>query len=201
MTYLYLLPFKDKKYFKLGISKNLDIRVKNHYNTYDLDLEKSLIVSAKESVFILSLEQELLLILEDAEYPNYYDGYTEVRFMKDFEKALNYIRSKDDVLGFQITEYNNPKFEIKSVKKRLGERNKFTDKHMVVLMRVIKRSKIHKSEIANWLKITESEYYEIEKKGFDDDVKRDVIKLLSNKCDDTRLKYELLKILEEINTV
>lgn len=201
MTYLYLLPFKDGIHFKLGISKSLEKRIKQHENNFDLDLDKALIVSANESVFILSLEKELLLMLEDSIYPNYYDGYTEVRFMKDFEKALNYIKSKDDFLGFQITDYNNPEFKIKQVKKRTHDRIKYIDKHMVVLMRVIKSVKIEKSEIANWLKIPESEYYEIERKGFDNDIKRDLIKLLSDNFNNIEygLKYELLKILEEIN--
>lgn len=206
MTYLYLLPFKDGVHFKLGISVSLEKRIKQHENNFDLDLDKALIVSANESVFILSLEKELLLMLEDSIYPSYYDGYTEVRFMKDFEKALNYIKSKDDFLGFQITDYNNPEFEIKQVKKRMHDRIKYTDKHMVVLTRIFKKIKLQRIEIANYLKITESEYYEIEKKGFDNNTKRKVIKFLYYKVNDIKYRRmqtdfyrDTLNILEELN--
>ena len=43
-NYLYILPFKDKKHFKIGISSNNHSRILHLNRLYDIDLENSFIV-------------------------------------------------------------------------------------------------------------------------------------------------------------
>lgn len=194
MTYLYLLPFKNKKYFKLGISKSLDCRITTHNNTYDLDLNNALVVSAKISVFILSLEQELLLKLDKTDFVTFCDGYTEVRSMQDFNKALDYIKSKDDVFEFKIEKYKNSKIKPKLNKDGVVVDRKHI-KHMSRIVNIRKQLNLTQSDISNWLNITLDEYEEIEKIGCESGVKKKILMLLIIECDCDWLKSELNSIL------
>lgn len=193
MTYLYLLPFKDGVHFKLGISKNLDIRVKNHANNFDLDLDNSLIVSAKKSVFITSLEQELLLKLDKTDFTSFCDGYTEIRYMQDFEKALGYIKSKDDVLGFKIEKYNI------IIKPKLNKEGVVVDrKHIKYMSRIVgirKQLNLTQNDISNWLNIALDEYEKIEKIGCESGIKKKILMLLIIECSCDWLKDELNNML------
>lgn len=203
MTYLYLLPFKDGVHFKLGISKTLDNRVENHNKTYDLDLDNILIVSSKTSIFILSLEQELLLMLDDPKYEKYLDGHTEIRLMKDFEKVLDYINSKDDFLGFKIEKYDGSKLKkiiykrnertykryakiVKEItknasqeRKRLIEKEKQEKiKYLSEIKEIRKELKLTEEQVSNWLNISLEEYKEIELNGCDSITKKKIVTFL-----------------------
>lgn len=177
MTYLYLLPFKDGVHFKLGISKSLDGRITTHNNNYELDLEKALIVYSNKSIFTLSLEQELLLILKDANYPQKIDGHTEIRLMQDFEKALDYIKSKSNFLGFKIENYDNS-----NINKIVKRENYYNIRYMGDLIHIRRKLKIKQKEVALFLGITEDEYKNIEIKGCESKIKKKIAMFLILEC-------------------
>lgn len=108
MTLLYLLPFKNGLYFKLGIMKDDREfnRVRNHDKSFSVDLENSYLVSSEERTGICLLERELLFLLKPleelpVEY-KYKDGYTEIRHIKDLDYVLNYINDKKKYFDIQI---------------------------------------------------------------------------------------------------
>lgn len=198
MTYLYLLPFKDGVHFKLGISKSLDGRISNHANNFDLDPNKGLYVTANKSVFILSLEQELLLLLEDPKYPHYCDGYTEIRLMKDFEKVLSYIDSKSDFLGFKIEEYN---IIIKSKRKKETIKNTLvkTEKaYLNPIERLRKELDISQVKISDHLNIKQYQYNRMERNSkLSDSMKTKVICFFITECNNHPYSRESLGISQK----
>lgn len=101
--YLYLIPFKDNKYFKIGIStKNFD-RVYKHLATYKADRDKCFIVTCKKGFYSI-LEKELLTALPTSKTDkfNNLDGYTEIRHIKHFQDAICIIKSKHKNLNVEI---------------------------------------------------------------------------------------------------
>jgi len=106
--YLYLLPFKDKKYFKIGISKNNFNRVYTHNRNYNIDFNKSLIITSVKKSAISILEKELLTIFEPVDIEKFknVDGYTEIRNIKYFNECLSIIKTKHPNLGLKIIKFN-----------------------------------------------------------------------------------------------
>lgn len=107
--YLYLLPFKNKKYFKIGISKNNYNRILHHNCTYDIDLNNALIVTSNKTNIIKALEIELLNILpqlNENEITSYIkkDGYTEIRSIKDWNECISIIKNKHSNLNLKLTD-------------------------------------------------------------------------------------------------
>jgi hypothetical protein len=108
---LYLLPFKDKAFFKFGITKNnisYD-RIKTLHYKYNFDLDNSFIVSSKKSRLIEIIEKEIKATY-DFKIPACYqgiDGATEIRPLVVLEKVLediNYKKSKQPSLEINITK-------------------------------------------------------------------------------------------------
>jgi hypothetical protein len=108
---LYLLPFKDKAFFKFGITKNnisYD-RIKTLHHKYNFDLDNSFIVSCKKNRLIEILEKEIKAT-HDFEIPTCYigiDGATEIRPLDILENILdniNYKKNKQPSLEINITK-------------------------------------------------------------------------------------------------
>ncbi|MEN9549081.1 MAG: hypothetical protein RIR12_1672 [Bacteroidota bacterium] len=102
--YLYLLPFLNSRFFKIGISTlNLN-RVYTHHKTYGIDFRKSLIISAPKSRTLKNLERHLLNVF-DEHCTQFYgmDGYREIRKIENFDSVLNEIKSQNKQLGLSIT--------------------------------------------------------------------------------------------------
>lgn len=103
-SYLYLLPLKSGKVFKIGISsKNLN-RINQHNSTYGIDLENSYIIQAQSKV-IRFLEIELLCLFPPCSIEEllYKDGYTEIREIVYLKEALKYILDKPKILNIEIS--------------------------------------------------------------------------------------------------
>lgn len=103
-NYIYILPFKDEKYFKIGISSNNLNRVNSHDNTYGIDKNKSLIFEGSKKV-IKALESSLLSICPPVDVFTGKDGHTEVREIKHLEYCLDFIKfyeSKGKIVNKEI---------------------------------------------------------------------------------------------------
>lgn len=126
-AYLYLLPFKDNKHFKIGISTGTFARVLKHDSTYGIDLESSLIVSCKKSSTISALETLLLNMFPISETIEYKDkdGYTEIRAMNHWQKALSEIDYLSDSLGLKMSTFNHV-FQEDFIKKKISIRRETT---------------------------------------------------------------------------
>jgi len=102
--FLYLAPFLNKKYFKLGISVNLNSRLKTHDRIYNLDYNKILVVEANKNKTISLIEQELKLIFPKANVGKV-NGYTEIIEMKYFNEVIEVINLKHKNLNIKIRKY------------------------------------------------------------------------------------------------
>jgi hypothetical protein len=95
MNYLYLLPFQDRKHFKIGISSNNFDRINHLNNLYQLDKEKCLMITSDKTTNIKILEKELLNIFENDECDEFStDGHTEIRNVKYLNECVDLIKSK-----------------------------------------------------------------------------------------------------------
>lgn len=108
-NYLYLLPFKNEKYFKIGISKDNINRIMHHHMSYGLDLENVYIIEADLPI-IQILEIELLhcfpkvkeLIGTDKS-----SGITEVREIKHLDETLEILNNKSKRLKISIKKFSS----------------------------------------------------------------------------------------------
>ncbi len=108
-NFLYLLPFENNKYFKIGISQNSLNRIYENNKNFKIDLEKSLIIEGKNRTVIKSLEYELLLILptpDVCDFPKN-SGHTEIRDICHREAALNLIKNKHQNLELNIKKLSD----------------------------------------------------------------------------------------------
>ena len=104
-SYLYLLPFKDKKHFKIGISSNNLNRIDKHNNTYGLIKEDCIIVTCEEDRHIKVLEKDLLSIFsENISDFSGLDGHTEIRSIENLKKSLDYIEHKSSYINFVVNK-------------------------------------------------------------------------------------------------
>lgn len=102
-NYLYILPFKDKLHFKLGVSSNNYNRIKVHNNTYGIDLSKSIIVESS-SRNIRTLERLLLILCKEIDSNPFVgkDGYTEIRSISYLGDCIRDLNEYKDRLGLTI---------------------------------------------------------------------------------------------------
>jgi hypothetical protein len=111
MNYLlYILPFKNEKHFKFGITRVQDLkRVKNINKIYTIDIDKSFIYRGHKDL-ISKIECRLKefehLIVED--YIGM-DGYTEIRNISELNNTINIIEQYDEfnLIKEPLKKYNN----------------------------------------------------------------------------------------------
>lgn len=116
--YLYILPFKDKKHFKIGISSNSYSRIIHLDKIYDIDLENSFIVHSKKRNISI-LEKELLTIFEQDDVDNFLsEGHTEIRNVKYLNECLELIRNKHQNLSYKIEKLNINQNDSQPTKKK-----------------------------------------------------------------------------------
>ena len=137
--FLYLLPFKDGKLFKIGFSSENFLRIHYLHEIYDFDPDKILIITANKNNTIKVLEKELLNTFEPEKLNKQYeflDGYTELRSMKYFKKSLRIIKSKYKSLGINIHEYKKLSIEYFPTKYSIFKENivgsHIFDKHQCI---------------------------------------------------------------------
>jgi len=91
---LYVLPFRNGKHFKFGITSVESLkRIKGLNKIYDIDIDKSFIYRGEKSV-ITSTESELK-IYEFLEVDDYIGlpGYTEIREVSELENTISIIEN------------------------------------------------------------------------------------------------------------
>lgn len=135
-SYLYILPFKDKKHFKIGISGNNFNRVYMHDNTYDIDLDKSITYHAKRST-VRSIENILLNTTKNIDNFSGLDGCTEVRSIEDLQSCMDILNDferkqlvvKKSIPQKPIKKYNyNKKITVRNYKKEVKNVKTFSYK-------------------------------------------------------------------------
>lgn len=112
-NYLYILPFKDKNHFKIGISSKNYTRIKHLDKLYSVNLDKSLIITAGKNSTIKILETELLTIFPKADIYKNTEGRTEIRDIKYLNECIDYIKQKHKNLKIKIHKYYKKIAEIK----------------------------------------------------------------------------------------
>ncbi|GEM_PF-1331260 len=146
-SYLYIMPFDDKKLIKIGVSSNTLARLNCHYKTYALNLENAYIIEGKTNRVIKALETELLSIFPPLGNLNESDGYTEIRKMKYLPEILSIIERKHPNLELKIKKYKDYKinkiYEVKTKKKRQNFRIFLSDYETLLKLRAFKVVKEH----------------------------------------------------------
>lgn len=106
---LYVLPFKNEKHFKFGISRQKKLeRIKDLHNIYEIDIDKSFFYTGSKEV-ITFIECELKKF-ESLEIDDYYGiaGYTEIRNISELEKTIKIIESYDkEIIRQDLKNYIN----------------------------------------------------------------------------------------------
>ncbi|MCG8882890.1 hypothetical protein G1L02_06915 [Tenacibaculum finnmarkense] len=103
-SYIYILPFLNGKYFKIGISNNSLRRIKEHNSTYGIDKDKVLVFEGEKRV-IKALESSLLSICPEINIFKDKDGHTEIRDIKHLEYCMDFIKfyeSKNEITRKEI---------------------------------------------------------------------------------------------------
>jgi hypothetical protein len=94
-AFLYLLPFKNNKHFKFGISSSGFNRIENLNSIYEIDINKSKIYVTENEKLIKYIEKEIKVLFPDNEriYRGK-DGWTEIRDIKIFDKVLELLNTR-----------------------------------------------------------------------------------------------------------
>lgn len=104
--YLYLLPFADGKFFKIGLSSKDDKRILKLHRDFRILFDQALIVTSSKPRILKVIEDELKISLEQSEHPyGKTDGHTEIRSIDYFEVAIEIIKQKHSSLGIRILKY------------------------------------------------------------------------------------------------
>ena len=120
---LYLLPFKNGKYFKFGISTQKDLsRVDHINNLYDIDFNKSIVYYGLKTD--IQLVENYIKKITPRIYNNPYqgkDGFSEVRDFSFFENILDKCDNQFQ-RDFSFVRYELKKLEINNWKSNLKVR-------------------------------------------------------------------------------
>ena len=120
---LYLLPFKNGKYFKFGISTQKDLsRVDHINNLYDIDFNKSIVYYGLKTD--IQLVENYIKKITPRIYNNPYqgkDGFSEVRDFSFFENILDKCDNQFQT-DFSFVRYELKNLEINNWKSNLKVR-------------------------------------------------------------------------------
>lgn len=120
---LYLLPFKNGKYFKFGISTQKDLsRVDHINNLYDIDFNKSIVYYGLKTD--IQLVENYIKKITPRIYNNPYqgkDGFSEVRDFSFFENILDKCDNQFQ-RDFSFVRYELKNLEINNWKSNLKVR-------------------------------------------------------------------------------
>ncbi len=117
---IYILLFSDRKFIKIGISKNLPLRIKKFRKEYNSDfiLSESFIIGSYSSVLISALEKELLAItsdfkLKDKDLKEFSqkDGVSEIRYKECLPTIFKLINYKLEFFSNDYHLYNGISLE------------------------------------------------------------------------------------------
>lgn len=94
MHYFYILPFKDGRHIKCGISSEDINRIIKHNESFDVDIKKIAILNCNRKSLALKIEQ---WVLKSSKFPDSarkfkgIDGWTEIRLRSDMKKIKDSI--------------------------------------------------------------------------------------------------------------
>jgi hypothetical protein len=106
---LYVLPFKNGKHFKFGITKVKNFtRIKMIHKMYEIDMEKCYIYrSDRDSIMLIENKLKEYELLQVEEYRGL-EGYTEIRNISELQNSIDIIESytEFDLIKEPLTMYN-----------------------------------------------------------------------------------------------
>ncbi|MHA2039987.1 MAG: hypothetical protein ACW98X_26545 [Promethearchaeota archaeon] len=110
--HLYLLPFKDNKYFKFGISiTNNYNRITQHVRTYNVDTEKIIVVESVNKDYIRLIERNIMIMVEQTVGDDFVykdeDGYTEIRSIDKWDNVMDVINTFKGSLELNVIKKPN----------------------------------------------------------------------------------------------
>ena len=94
MHYFYILPFKDGRHIKCGISSEDINRIITHNESFDIDIKKVVILNCNRKSLALKIEQWILKSTQFPDSARKYkgiDGWTEIRLRSDMKKIIDSI--------------------------------------------------------------------------------------------------------------
>ncbi len=107
---LYILPFKNGRYFKFGITKEMNFeRIKHINRIYGIDIERGLVYygNTKDIVFIENQLKNKFCV-KNHEYKGR-NGYTEVRNISELKSTISILKeykNKFDLQKFKLKKLN-----------------------------------------------------------------------------------------------
>ena len=119
--HLYILPFNDKQFLKIGISLNNNFnRINKLSNIYDIDTDNIILYSSDNINNIKLLETNIKIIINEKIKPEniYYgkDGYTEIRNVKYLNDIINLINTLKPLLNIYELKFTKQTPPIKKEK-------------------------------------------------------------------------------------
>lgn len=109
--HLYILPFNDNQFLKIGISLSDNFnRINNLSKIYDINLNNAILISSDNAENIKLLEKNIKTIINETINPDnrYYgkDGHTEIRKVKYLNDIIELINKFKPILNLQELKYN-----------------------------------------------------------------------------------------------
>ena len=106
---LYVLPFKNGKHFKFGITRVKNFtRIKMIHKMYEIDMDKCIIYRGdKTSIMLVENRLKEYELLQVEEYFGL-EGYTEIRNISELENSIEIIESykEFDLVKESLTKYS-----------------------------------------------------------------------------------------------
>lgn len=178
---LYLLPFKNEQYFKIGITRNLEtyLRLINIDKMFRVDFSKAYLVNSTHTYIMKTIEKQLLNE-NPFEIPLEYKGISgsqEIRPMSFFYKFLEELEEKKNTkphLGITIKkdlsglvpEYTGEKINKNIIVKVRNVSNKLDYKFFFDrLKQARKNEKITQNDLAKIIGKQQSHIFQMETNG------------------------------------
>lgn len=144
--YLYILPFVNENYFKIGVSSDNFNRILTHHQSFILNLDSVTIIEGTKKN-IRTIERILLSLYPEIEDNPFLgkDGATEIRHSKDLEQCFNDVNYWSERLNLDIKTPKKEEIKVVSVNdsKRLTNEEKL----------IIARNKAKLSQLENIINI------------------------------------------------
>lgn len=135
--HLYILPFNDKQFIKIGISLNNNFnRINKLSNIYDINTDNIILYSSDNINNIKLLEKNIKSIINETISPDniHYgkDGYTEIRNVKHLNNIINLINTLKPLLNLYELKFTKQTTPIKKEKYNIPNINYNIDNNIII---------------------------------------------------------------------
>lgn len=118
--HLYILPFNDNKFLKIGISLNNNFnRINQLSKLYDINHNNVILITSDNTKNIKLLEKNIKTIINETINPDnkYYgkDGHTEIRNVKYLNDIINLINTFKPILNLYELKYSKQTIPTKKI--------------------------------------------------------------------------------------